>query len=38
LNNAMTMLGISSFYQIIAVGVVIISAVVVDKFRVTAIR
>lgn len=33
LSNAMNMLGISSYYQILAVGVVIIIAVVIDRLR-----
>lgn len=33
LSNAMNMLGISSYYQILAVGVVIIVAVILDRFR-----
>lgn len=33
LSNAMNMLGISSYYQILAVGVVIIIAVILDRFR-----
>lgn len=33
LSNAMNMLGISSYYQILAVGTVIIIAVILDRFR-----
>jgi len=33
LANSMTMVGVSSFYQILAVGIVIIVAVMLDRFR-----
>jgi ribose transport system permease protein len=33
LSNAMNMVGISDFYQTLAVGIVIILAVVLDRFR-----
>lgn len=33
LSNAMNMIGISDFYQTLAVGIVIILAVILDRFR-----
>lgn len=33
LSNSMTMVGVSSYYQILAVGIVIIVAVMLDRFR-----
>jgi ribose transport system permease protein len=33
LSNSLTMLGVSSYYQILAVGIVIIVAVMLDRFR-----
>ena len=33
LSNSMTMVGVSSYYQILAIGIVIILAVMLDRVR-----